>query len=68
MKVLKWTAIIVGGVFGLLVVIGMLIPKEYAERVREERRQQEAEQERAASAPPPGQLPLGRQAPLRLEI
>jgi len=50
MKFLKWTAIIVGGLFGVLVVIGMLIPDEYAERAREERRQREAGQNQAASA------------------
>jgi hypothetical protein len=49
MKVLKWAAIIFGGLFGLLVVIGMLIPDEYAERVREDRRQQETDQDEAAS-------------------
>lgn len=55
MKFLKWTAIIVGGVFGLLVVIGVLVPEEYAERVREERRQQETEQERGASGAAAGE-------------
>jgi hypothetical protein len=48
MKFLKWAAIIVGGVFALFLVIGMLIPEEYVERAREERRQKQAAQERSA--------------------
>jgi hypothetical protein len=52
-KFLKWTAILVGGVFALLVVIGLLLPEEYVERAREGRLQREAEEARAASSAPP---------------
>jgi hypothetical protein len=39
MKLLKAIAILVAGFLALLIVVGMLVPEEYAERAREERRQ-----------------------------
>jgi hypothetical protein len=63
MRFFKWAAILVVGMFGLLVVIGMLVPEEYAQRARDERRQQEAEQERATTSGGAAGPPAAKAAP-----